>query len=195
MNHASRGLFTFAQEIVPRLLDAVPTSPHPPTLLISGATASLRGSVNWSTIAPAKAASRILGQSIAREFGPKGIHVAHSILDGGIDVPADEHAGGNDATPDGKISPYGVSFMHEHHEDLGLMSDRSLKRISTYTRNTSQRGRKKLIFGHSMRNFKSLSLANSILIIMFMKSSQRMVFRNVIFMLDVQMPTSNLPCT
>lgn len=65
--------------------------------------------MNWSAIAPAKSASRILGQSIAREFGPKGIHVAHVILDGGIDVPADEYAGNNNATPDGKLSPYGVS--------------------------------------------------------------------------------------
>jgi hypothetical protein len=49
-----------------------------------------------------------LTQSIAREFHPKGVHVVHSILDGGIDVPEDAHAGNNDATPDGKLSPYGV---------------------------------------------------------------------------------------
>jgi hypothetical protein len=50
-----------------------------------------------------------LTQSLAREFGPAGVHVAHAIIDGGIDVPDAEHAARNDAAPDGKISPYGVS--------------------------------------------------------------------------------------
>ena len=36
--------------------------------------------------------------------------MAHAILDGGIDVPKDEHAGNNNATPENKLSPYGVSI-------------------------------------------------------------------------------------
>lgn len=105
----SRGLFTFAQGVVPRLLESVASSPHPPTLIVTGATASIRGSKLWSVIAAGKSAGRILTQSLAREFGPQGLHVAHAIIDGGIDVPSAEHANSNDATPDGKLSPYAVS--------------------------------------------------------------------------------------
>jgi len=77
---------------------------------VTGATASIRGSKLWSVIAAGKSAGRILTQSLAREFGPAGVHVAHAIIDGGIDVPDAEHAASNDGTPDGKISPYGVSL-------------------------------------------------------------------------------------
>ena len=62
-------------------------------------------------IAAGKSGGRILTQSLAREFGPAGVHVAHAIIDGGIDVPDGEHGGNNDATPDGKISPFGVSKL------------------------------------------------------------------------------------
>jgi hypothetical protein len=83
--------------------------PHPPTLLVTGATASIRGSINWSIIAAGKSGARIMTQSLAREFGPKGVHVGHAIIDGGIDEPDAAHAASNDATPDGKLSPYAVS--------------------------------------------------------------------------------------
>ncbi len=95
--------------MLPPLLKSVDASPHPPTFIVTGATASIRGSRNWSVIAAGKSAGRILTQSLAREFGPAGLHVAHAIIDGGIDVPDAEHAARNDATPDGKISPYAVS--------------------------------------------------------------------------------------
>jgi NAD(P)-dependent dehydrogenase (short-subunit alcohol dehydrogenase family) len=110
VSYSSRGLFHFAQGILPRLLESVESSPHPPTLLVTGATASIRGSKNWSVIAAGKSAQRILTQSLAREFGPQGVHVAHVIIDGGINVPDAEHADRNDGTPDGRISPYGVSI-------------------------------------------------------------------------------------
>ncbi len=105
----SRGLFIFAQNTLPLLLESVDSSPHPPTLIVTGATASMRGSKLWSVIAAGKSAGRILTQSLAREFGPAGIHVAHAIIDSIIDVPDAEHAARNDGTPDGKISPYAVS--------------------------------------------------------------------------------------
>lgn len=56
------------------------------TMLFTGATASLRGSANFASFAGAKHALRALAQSIARELGPKGIHVAHVIVDGAIDT-------------------------------------------------------------------------------------------------------------
>jgi NAD(P)-dependent dehydrogenase (short-subunit alcohol dehydrogenase family) len=105
----SRGLFNFGQRVVPLLLESVESSPHPPTLILTGATASMRGSARWSVIAAGKSGGRILAQSLAREFGPQGVHVAHAIIDGGIDVPDTTIYPRHDGTPEGKISPYAVS--------------------------------------------------------------------------------------
>ena len=54
------------------------------TILFTGASASLRGKASYAAFAAAKAGLRAVSQSMAREFGPKGIHVAHVIIDGGI---------------------------------------------------------------------------------------------------------------
>jgi NAD(P)-dependent dehydrogenase (short-subunit alcohol dehydrogenase family) len=56
------------------------------TILFTGATASLRGSAGFAAFAGAKHALRALAQSMARELGPKGIHVAHVVIDGAIDT-------------------------------------------------------------------------------------------------------------
>jgi len=56
------------------------------TLLFTGATASIRGGANFAAFAGAKHALRALAQSMARELGPKGLHVAHIVIDGGIDT-------------------------------------------------------------------------------------------------------------
>lgn len=56
------------------------------TIIFTGATASLRGGDGFSAFAGAKFALRALAQSMARELGPQGIHVAHTILDGAIDT-------------------------------------------------------------------------------------------------------------
>ncbi len=56
------------------------------TILFTGATASLRGSANFAAFAGAKHALRALAQSMARELGPKNIHVAHVVVDGAIDT-------------------------------------------------------------------------------------------------------------
>jgi NAD(P)-dependent dehydrogenase (short-subunit alcohol dehydrogenase family) len=57
------------------------------TLLFTGATASLRGGKGFAAFAGAKHALRALAQSLARELGPEGIHVAHVVIDGAIDTP------------------------------------------------------------------------------------------------------------
>jgi len=57
------------------------------TILFTGATASLRGAAGFSAFAGAKHGLRALSQSMARELGPKGIHVAHVVIDGAIDTP------------------------------------------------------------------------------------------------------------
>ena len=56
------------------------------TIIFTGATASLRGGSGYSAFSGAKAALRMLAQSMARELGPKGLHVAHVVIDGAIDT-------------------------------------------------------------------------------------------------------------
>ncbi|MGN6775661.1 SDR family NAD(P)-dependent oxidoreductase [Rhizobium sp.] len=55
------------------------------TVIFTGASASLRGKAGFAQFAAAKAGLRMISQSMAREFGPLGLHVAHTIIDGGID--------------------------------------------------------------------------------------------------------------
>jgi NAD(P)-dependent dehydrogenase (short-subunit alcohol dehydrogenase family) len=57
------------------------------TILFTGATASLRGSARFAHLAVGKFGLRALAQSMARELGPRGIHVAHLIIDAVIDTP------------------------------------------------------------------------------------------------------------
>lgn len=88
----------------------MPTSHHPPSLLITGATASLKGSSHFHTFAAGKFALRGLGQSLAREFGPRGVHVAHVIVDGVVDIPRTRGWTVNDGVEDGKLAPEAVSL-------------------------------------------------------------------------------------
>jgi short-subunit dehydrogenase len=59
---------------------------HKGTIIFTGATASLRGSAGFAGFAGGKMALRALAQSMARELGPMGVHVAHPIIDGAIDT-------------------------------------------------------------------------------------------------------------
>ena len=54
------------------------------TLLFTGASASLRGRANFGAFNSAKAGLRALAQAMAKEYGPKGIHVGHVVIDGAI---------------------------------------------------------------------------------------------------------------
>jgi NAD(P)-dependent dehydrogenase (short-subunit alcohol dehydrogenase family) len=56
------------------------------TILFTGATASVRGGTGFAAFAAAKHGLRALAQSMARELGPKGVHVAHIVIDGAIDT-------------------------------------------------------------------------------------------------------------
>ena len=81
-------------------------------ILFTGASGSLRGKAMFGGFAQAKAALRALAQSAAREFGPQGIHVAHVVIDGGIDgdrlnsfLPGMKEEKG----PDGMLDPDGIA--------------------------------------------------------------------------------------
>lgn len=73
------GAFLAAQQVLPAMLER-----GSGTLLFTGATAALRGGNRFSSLAVGKAGLRMLAQSLAREFGPQGIHAAHVIIDGQI---------------------------------------------------------------------------------------------------------------
>lgn len=56
-------------------------------IIVTGNTSAQRGKASFAGFAPTKAAQRILAESLARDLGPKGVHVAYLIIDAAIDVP------------------------------------------------------------------------------------------------------------
>jgi NAD(P)-dependent dehydrogenase (short-subunit alcohol dehydrogenase family) len=82
---ACLGGFLNGREVARRMVARAGEGPKG-TIIFTGATASLRGSANFAAFAGAKHALRALAQSMARELGPRGVHVAHVIIDGAIDT-------------------------------------------------------------------------------------------------------------
>ena len=86
------------------------------TILLTGASASVKGYANSSSFAMGKFGLRGLAQSLARELQPKNVHVAHFVIDGGI-------ARANDARvaergPDGTLDPDAIAdtYLHIHRQ-------------------------------------------------------------------------------
>lgn len=75
-------LFHLARLTAPAMIEAGRGA-----LIVTGNTSALRGKAAFAGFAPTKAAQRILAESLARDLGPKGIHVAYLIIDAVIDVP------------------------------------------------------------------------------------------------------------
>ena len=75
-------LFHLARLTTPAMIEAGRGA-----LIVTGNTSALRGKAAFAGFAPTKAAQRILAESLARDLGPKGIHVAYLIIDAVIDVP------------------------------------------------------------------------------------------------------------
>jgi NAD(P)-dependent dehydrogenase (short-subunit alcohol dehydrogenase family) len=85
------------------------------TLIFTGATGSLRGKPPFAAFAAAKAGLRSVSQTFAREFGPRGVHVAHVVIDGGIDGErlrsrAPERVA--KAGPDGLLQPDAIAEVY-----------------------------------------------------------------------------------
>lgn len=76
------GLFVVAKQVVPEMVARGSGS-----IVVVGATASLRGKPFTTAFAPAKAAQRSLAQAMARHLAPKGVHVSLMIIDGGVGEP------------------------------------------------------------------------------------------------------------
>jgi NAD(P)-dependent dehydrogenase (short-subunit alcohol dehydrogenase family) len=76
------GAFLAVQQVLPAMIER-----GGGTILLTGATAAVRGSAKFAALAVGKFGLRALAQSLAREFGSQGIHVAHIIIDGMINTP------------------------------------------------------------------------------------------------------------
>jgi NAD(P)-dependent dehydrogenase (short-subunit alcohol dehydrogenase family) len=111
------GAFVFGREAARHML------PHRAgTVIFTGATASLRGGPQFAAFAAAKFGTRAIAQSMAREFGPQGIHVASVVVDGGIDMPEIHRryaAAGKTAPADGLLVPAEIAEtyyqIHRQH--------------------------------------------------------------------------------
>ncbi len=75
-------LLSLAQTLAPAMIEA-----ERGAIIITGNTSALRGKANFAGFAPTKAAQRILAEAMARELGPRGVHVAYVVIDAVIDLP------------------------------------------------------------------------------------------------------------
>jgi NADP-dependent 3-hydroxy acid dehydrogenase YdfG len=76
------GLLYLARRVAPSMVTAGKGA-----IIVTGNTSSQRGRANFAGFAPTKAAQRILAEAMARDLGPKGVHVAYIVIDAVIDVP------------------------------------------------------------------------------------------------------------
>src|SRR6202171_1322674 len=92
-------------------------------IIASGNTSALRGKANFAGFAPTKAAQRILAEAIAREVGPKGVHVAYVLIDAVIDLPWTRERW-SDRADDFFIKPAAIAdeIWHVAHQDRSAWS-------------------------------------------------------------------------
>jgi NAD(P)-dependent dehydrogenase (short-subunit alcohol dehydrogenase family) len=76
------GLLYLARRLAPSMVTAGEGA-----IIVTGNTSAQRGRANFAGFAPTKAAQRILAEAMARELGPKRVHVAYIVIDAVIDVP------------------------------------------------------------------------------------------------------------
>jgi len=112
-----KGAFLFSKKTIPLLkktaaAQATSADGYPPTLIFTGATAALKANPGFAGFATGKWGARALSQSLAKEFGPQGVHVAHAVIDGVIDVPAAKDW--VKGVLDGKIAPKAIADVYWH---------------------------------------------------------------------------------
>lgn len=105
-------LFHLARLTAPAMVQAGGGS-----IVVTGNTAAVRGRAAFAGFAPTKAAQRILAESLARDLGPRGVHVAYLIIDAAIDVPWQRERLPN-AADDFFISPSSIAgeIYHLAHQ-------------------------------------------------------------------------------
>jgi NAD(P)-dependent dehydrogenase (short-subunit alcohol dehydrogenase family) len=110
--------FLVGREAVRAMLSAKRDGHHQGTVIFTGATASLRGGARFQNLAVGKFGLRALAQSMAREFQPQGIHVAHVVLDGQIESDRPGYTSaerGADAVLDPKAVAESYCQLHLQH--------------------------------------------------------------------------------
>ncbi|KAI9803438.1 MAG: hypothetical protein M1833_000957 [Piccolia ochrophora] len=119
-----RGAYNFSQQVLPLLAKSPESRTHPPTLIFTGATASVKANASMASFATGKWALRALSQSLAKEFGPQGVHVSHAIIDGVIDVPHTKGWEVGGGKPDAKISSEAIadSYWHLHTQPRSTLT-------------------------------------------------------------------------
>lgn len=111
-------LLYLARQLTPKMVEAGGGS-----LIVTGNTSALRGKANFAGFAPTKAAQRILAESMARDLGPQGVHVAYLMIDAVIDVPW-TRSRFKDAPDDFFIKPAAIAdeAWHLAHQDRSAWS-------------------------------------------------------------------------
>mmetsp|Transcript_4068 Transcript_4068/g.5918 ORF Transcript_4068/g.5918 Transcript_4068/m.5918 type:complete len:237 (-) Transcript_4068:447-1157(-) len=96
------GLLSLVKRVAPIMIEMAGqgSTSSPPAILVTGATASLRGKPFTAGFAPQKGAQRLLAQALARDLGPKGVHVGLFIIDGRV---------GKDGSDETKIDPVAIA--------------------------------------------------------------------------------------
>jgi short-subunit dehydrogenase len=111
-------LLYLARRLAPAMVEAGEGA-----IIASGNTSALRGKASFAGFAPTKAAQRILAESIARELGPKGVHVAYVLIDAVIDLEWTRKRFAN-APDDFFIKPAAIAdeIWHVAHQDRSAWS-------------------------------------------------------------------------
>lgn len=111
-------LLNLAQQLAPAMIER-----GSGVIIATGNTSALRGKAGFAAFAPTKAAQRILAESIARDLGPKGVHVAYLVIDAVIDL-AWTRARKPDASDDFFIKPDAIAeeIHHIAHQDRSAWS-------------------------------------------------------------------------
>ncbi|KAK9807199.1 hypothetical protein WJX73_007458 [Symbiochloris irregularis] len=106
------GALVAAQQVLPGMVKA-----GRGTIIFTGATAAMRGGKGFTLLSAPSFALRSLGQSIAREFGPQGVHCAHVIIDGLINTPR-ARARYGDIPQDTALAPDAIAetYWHLHQQ-------------------------------------------------------------------------------
>lgn len=114
-------LLHLGRETIPDMLEAGSGA-----ILVTGNTSATRGKSQWGFFASTKAAQRILAESMAREFGPRGIHVAYFIIDAAIDTPRTRPALAPDKPDDYFAKPTAIAeeMFRVAHQDRSAWSFR-----------------------------------------------------------------------
>jgi len=112
-------LLYLARELVPAMVEAGQGA-----IMVTGNTASLRGIPITAVFAPTKAAQRILSESLARELGPKGVHVAYITIDAAIDTPWTREPFHPDKSDEFFSKPHAIAdeVFHVAHQDRSAWS-------------------------------------------------------------------------